>query len=80
MQAALPALDDMRIAILGLGYVGLPLAAAFGKRYPVVGFDIDAKRIDELGQGYDHTLEVSADQLRASDQLRFSCDPTDLVG
>ena len=80
MQAALPAQDDIRIAILGLGYVGLPLAAAFGKRYPVLGFDIDAKRVAALGQGHDHTLEVSTDELRASDKLRFSCDPADLVG
>ena len=80
MQAALPAQDDIRIAILGLGYVGLPLAAAFGKRYPVIGFDIDAKRVAELEQGHDHTLEVEADELRASDRLRFSCDPADLVG
>ena len=80
MQAALPAHDDIRIAIIGLGYVGLPLAAAFGKRYPVVGFDIDAQRVSELGRFHDRTLEVSDDELRASDRLRFSCDAADLAG
>lgn len=80
MQAALPAQDDMRIAIIGLGYVGLPLATAFGKRYPVVGFDIDAHRVGELGEFHDRTLEVTADELRASKHLSFSCDPSDLAG
>ncbi len=80
MQAALPAQDDIRIAIIGLGYVGLPLATAFGKRYPVVGFDIDAQRVGELGEFHDRTLEVTADELRASKHLSFSCDPSDLAG
>src|SRR3546814_20601973 len=48
MTAAFPAQDDIRIAVIGLGYVGLPLAAAFGRRYPTVGFDIDAQRIAQL--------------------------------
>lgn len=80
MQAALPAQDDIRIAIIGLGYVGLPLATAFGKRYPVVGFDIDAHRVGELGEFHDRTLEVTADELRASKHLSFSCDADDLAG
>ena len=80
MQAALPAHDNIRIAILGLGYVGLPLATAFGKRYPVMGFDIDAQRVAELGEFHDRTLEVTADELRASKNLRFSCDAADLAG
>ncbi len=80
MQAALPAHDDIRIAIIGLGYVGLPLAAAFGKRYPVVGFDIDAQRVGELGNAHDRTLEVTADDLRAAGGLSFSCDAADLAG
>ena len=70
MQSALPAqaplgLDNARIAIIGLGYVGLPLAAAFGKRYPVVGFDIDTQRVAELKTFHDRTLETSEDELRA---------------
>ena len=47
-----------KIAILGLGYVGLPLAVAFAERYSVIGFDIDQSRIKELNNGHDHTLEV----------------------
>jgi UDP-N-acetyl-D-glucosamine/UDP-N-acetyl-D-galactosamine dehydrogenase len=78
--AALPAAADIRIAIIGLGYVGLPLAVSFGKRYPVVGFDIDANRIGELERFHDHTLEVGEQDLRAADRLRFSCTPEDLVG
>lgn len=57
--------DDIRIAVIGLGYVGLPLAAAFAHKYPVIGFDINQKRIDELMSGKDHTLEVSDDELQS---------------
>lgn len=53
----------MKIGIIGLGYVGLPLAHAFAKKYPVVGFDINVARIEELAQGIDRTLELSAEQL-----------------
>lgn len=53
-----------KIAIIGLGYVGLPLAAEFAKQYPVVGFDIFQTRIDELSQGYDRTLELTSDELK----------------
>lgn len=53
-----------KIAIIGLGYVGLPLAAEFAKQYPVVGFDIFQARIDELSQGYDRTLELTSDELK----------------
>ncbi|MGV8879157.1 MAG: nucleotide sugar dehydrogenase [Sphingobacteriaceae bacterium] len=56
---------QVKIAIIGLGYVGLPLAAAFAKKYPVVGFDINQKRIDELMRGHDRTLEVSDEELTA---------------
>ena len=48
----------MKIAIIGLGYVGLPLAIEFGKKYPVLGFDIDASRVAELNKGEDRTLEA----------------------
>jgi UDP-N-acetyl-D-galactosamine dehydrogenase len=66
------------IAIIGLGYVGFPLAVEFGKQYPTLGFDIDATRISELNRGYDRTQEVSDAQLKASAQLKFSSELTDL--
>ncbi|MEP1201241.1 Vi polysaccharide biosynthesis UDP-N-acetylglucosamine C-6 dehydrogenase TviB [Tateyamaria sp.] len=68
-----------KIAILGLGYVGLPLAVEFGKIRPVIGFDINADRINELREGHDKTLEVTRDELRNSDQLSFTSDPADLA-
>ena len=55
---------DLKIAVIGLGYVGLPLAVEFGKKLPVIGFDIHTKRIEELKNGQDHTLEVSPDELK----------------
>lgn len=67
-----------RISVLGLGYVGLPVATAFGQAgFQVVGFDIDAKRVAELSQGHDRTREVEAGMLRAPG-LRFSSKPEDL--
>ncbi len=63
-------LNESRIGIIGLGYVGLPLAVEFGKRYDTVGFDIDATRIKALGEGVDRTLEVSAEELAESVRLR----------
>src|SRR5687768_4664808 len=54
---------DTKIGIIGLGYVGLPLAVAFAKKYPVTGFDINKQRISELQSGNDHTLEVSSEEL-----------------
>ena len=66
------------IAIIGLGYVGFPLAVEFGKQYPTLGFDIDATRISELNRGYDRTQEVSDAQLKASFHLKFSSELTDL--
>ena len=66
------------IAIIGLGYVGFPLAVEFGKQYPTLGFDIDATRISELNRGYDRTQEVSDAQLKASAQLKFSSELLDL--
>ncbi|GAB2506879.1 Vi polysaccharide biosynthesis UDP-N-acetylglucosamine C-6 dehydrogenase TviB [Pseudoxanthomonas sangjuensis] len=79
-SAALPGLDQARIAVIGLGYVGLPLAAAFGRHYPTLGFDINAQRIAELRRGHDHTLEVSEEELRGAAQLQFSDDPEALKG
>ena len=69
-------LDTTRIAVIGLGYVGLPLAVEFSKRYPVVGFDINAARIAELRSGHDSTLEVGADELSGAAHLTFASDPT----
>ncbi len=68
-----------RIAIIGLGYVGLPLAIEFGRQFDTLGFDIHAERIDELGRGVDRTGEVDAEDLAASDRLQFSCDPAQLT-
>ena len=67
-------LDNVCIAIVGLGYVGLPLAVEFGKRYDTVGFDINAARVEELRAGRDNTLEVSADELAQATRLRFSAE------
>jgi UDP-N-acetyl-D-galactosamine dehydrogenase len=67
-----------QIAIIGLGYVGLPLAVEFGKHYPTLGFDINKARVAELQQGLDHTLEVSSAELAESGQLSYSCELDDL--
>jgi len=67
-------LQDKTIAIIGLGYVGLPLAVEFGKLRPVVGFDINAQRIAELRAGQDHTLEVSTEELAQAQHLTFACE------
>ena len=69
---------DLKIAVIGLGYVGLPLAVEFGKKVPVVGFDIYQKRIDELKNGEDHTLEVSPEELKQANQLNYSASIEDL--
>jgi UDP-N-acetyl-D-galactosamine dehydrogenase len=66
------------IAIIGLGYVGLPLAVEFGKQRQVVGFDINARRVAELQGGQDHTLECSPEELAQAQHLRYSCDTQDL--
>ena len=67
-----------RVAIIGLGYVGLPLAVAFGTHRPVVGFDINTQRIAELSQGNDRTLEMNAEELTAARHLTFTSDPIPL--
>jgi UDP-N-acetyl-D-galactosamine dehydrogenase len=67
-----------KIGIIGLGYVGLPLAAEFGKILPVIGFDINSERIEELKKGYDRTREVESDELKLSRYLKFSSDLDDL--
>lgn len=62
------------LAIIGLGYVGLPLAVEFGKIYNVIGFDINKKRIEELKKYYDHTLEVTEDELKSAQYLTYTSD------
>jgi UDP-N-acetyl-D-galactosamine dehydrogenase len=69
-----------KIAVLGLGYVGLPLAVAFAAEHEVVGFDISAARVAELKGGEDRTLEVSPAELKGAKGLSFSADPADLKG
>lgn len=71
-------LENIKLAIVGLGYVGLPLAVEFGKKRSVVGFDINQKRISELQSGIDRTLEVSTEELKEANQLSFASDPSDL--
>lgn len=66
------------MAIVGLGYVGLPLAVEFGKKRPVIGFDINVKRIGELQAGHDHTLETEPGKLRDAQFLTFSTNPEDM--
>jgi UDP-N-acetyl-D-galactosamine dehydrogenase len=70
--------DKPTIAVIGLGYVGLPLAVEFGKHFETVGFDINAKRIEDLKRGFDATLEVDESELKSSSNLNFSCDIEDL--
>ena len=72
-------LENTKLAIIGLGYVGLPLAAEFGKHYDTVGFDINRTRIEELRAGRDSTLEVDANELASATRLRFSADLADLA-
>ena len=67
------------IAIIGLGYVGLPLAVEFGKSRPVIGFDINVRRIEELRAGHDATQEVSAQELASANHLSFTSDPANLA-
>ncbi len=66
-----------KIAIIGLGYVGIPLAVEFGKSTPTIGIDIDKSRIDELNSGFDRTLEMSKDDLKSSLYLTYSIDIND---
>jgi UDP-N-acetyl-D-galactosamine dehydrogenase len=70
---------EKKIAIIGLGYVGLPLAVEFGKKYKTLGFDVDKQRIDELLRGIDRTLESNKDQIEAAKLLSFSDDVKSLI-
>jgi UDP-N-acetyl-D-glucosamine/UDP-N-acetyl-D-galactosamine dehydrogenase len=71
-------LKDNKLAIVGLGYVGLPLAVEFGKQYSTVGFDISASRLADLQQGHDTTLEVDDDELAQAKHLSYSSNISDL--
>ena len=71
-------LENTRIGILGLGYVGLPLAVEFGKKFPTTGFDINAPRVEELKSGKDSTLEVEPEELATADKLTYTANKDDL--
>ena len=70
--------EKVHIAVIGQGYVGLPLAIAFGKKYPTIGFDINLSRIDDLKNGVDHTNEASPQQLKSAGKLTFSSSINDI--
>jgi len=78
-MTALPSLQDTRIGLIGLGYVGLPLAVEFGQHYPTVGFDIKPDRVAELRAGHDSTRETTPEELQAASQLSYTTDPADLA-
>lgn len=73
-------LKQVKLGIIGLGYVGLPLAVEFGKRYPTIGYDISRRRIDELRLGRDSSLEVEPDELKAVPDLAYTDSAEDLAG
>jgi UDP-N-acetyl-D-galactosamine dehydrogenase len=75
LETSIHSLENIRITVVGLGYVGLPLAVEFGKKYPTVGFDINENRVNELRQGIDRTKETSAEEIRAATQLSFVTTP-----
>ncbi len=70
--------ERLSIAVIGLGYVGLPLAIEFGKKYPTIGFDIDQERIDELKNGLDSTLESSEEAIKSAVKLTYTSKSSDL--
>ena len=71
-------LEELNLAIIGLGYVGLPLAVEFGKKRAVIGFDVNQKRIDELNSGNDRTFETTKEELRDAKHLIYTTNPEDL--
>lgn len=71
---SVPAIKNLKIAIIGLGYVGLPLAAYLARHFPVVGFDVDRSRIEELRKGVDRTHELTAEEFSGARQLTYSAD------
>jgi UDP-N-acetyl-D-glucosamine/UDP-N-acetyl-D-galactosamine dehydrogenase len=78
MQTMKTTLNQSPVAIIGLGYVGLPLAVAFGRVRPVIGFDIDSARISALLEGVDQTREVSLEELQSARKLALTSSPDDL--
>jgi UDP-N-acetyl-D-galactosamine dehydrogenase len=74
----LNSLENVKLGIIGLGYVGLPLAVEFGKKYPTLGFDINTQRVGELKQGHDFTLELSSKELADSEFISYSTEVDDL--
>ena len=72
-------LEQEKIAVIGLGYVGLPVALSFGKKLPTVGFDIRQRRVDELKRGHDETMEVTKEQLANATKLEMTADPQKLA-
>jgi UDP-N-acetyl-D-glucosamine/UDP-N-acetyl-D-galactosamine dehydrogenase len=75
----MPPLEHEKIAVIGLGYVGLPVAISFGRKLPTVGFDIRPRRIEELKHGHDDTLEVTSEQLASATKLEMTADPARLA-
>lgn len=73
-------LAGIKLAVIGLGYVGLPLAVEFGRKRPVVGFDINPERIEELRSGHDSTLETTCEELMSARHLRYTTSSDDLRG
>ena len=76
---SLPELKHIRIAVVGLGYVGLPLAVYMARQFPVVGFDIDEDRVSDLKSGVDRTREVTSEELTQADGLVFSHEPAKIA-
>ena len=72
-------MEEMRIAVIGLGYVGLPLAVEFGKQFQTIGFDINEDRVAELKEGRDSTLEVNSAELKGVEKLDFTTSPGDIA-
>jgi len=77
--SSLPFSEDLKLCVIGMGYVGLPLALAFSRLYPVTGFDINRKRIEELRAGTDHTLEATEEELQAARNLNYTLDADDMA-
>ena len=75
----MPSLEQEKIAVIGLGYVGLPVALSFGRKLPTVGFDIRQRRVDELKRGHDDTMEVTSQQLASATKLEMTADPAKLA-
>ncbi len=78
-MASLPSLDALRIGVIGLGYVGLPLAVHMARHFPTIGFDVSKARIEELGRGLDRTGEVTDEEFAAARDIAYSAEPEALA-